>query len=359
MAVNTNNKERLSPNELSYGLVENVSPSHVQIKDLVTNEKQIIEYMPEDNLEEIFTEMLGLGMPVIVVPGEKTKSTTRFLGSLPFVVADFKNKDLGLIGTFKGADATEFFVTKTNPFFKTIVKKVRKSKKEETEYWFAISDVRLKSNGNRQYEILNVLTQREQIKCDANFFGVPEFDELAVEPVNERTLRRLFLQIQRLSTNPSSGPLQGIPFLYVANGCEDRCHEMCRIILQRRIHPIKVWVFEPMGPIIYDTPNDPDCRVIWAYHTAPAVATIHGYRVIDPSTDDEPVSVAQWYSKFRTSTTQLHYSSHHVYKMLASLCPFLADPKYEMTEERLRIYRIKLRLDSILFGPPPYRHCLI
>lgn len=327
----------------------------LKINDFLRNENSSIFDLDEKhNLTEAFVEMKAIGMPLAVVDAPAGSATRYcFIGALPRKVVFVEELTIPkrLEGKFSAAFGTEFVVSGTNPNYPQIKERLEKSFNEKTKYWIVVA-----VGHTQQQLIIDVLELFEQPHC---VIGEPfhdEFDEVGFAPITPEIATEIFDSFE--STSPTSGPLTGIPFQYVFDGCEDRSHQMVNQILARKEHiqPIKLWAFPNNGLFKFKTANSPlNCEVLWAYHTAPALMTTCGVLVIDPSTGSGPESVATWYGRFKTSKSKLYYTSHHVYLTRIDHCKvFMSDPQYLISDFMLRVYRIHLRLQSCLYGAPPY-----
>ena len=181
-------------------------------------------------------------------------------------------------------------------------------------------------------------------------FNQPEsqFDE-----ISEWFAGKLF---DKITLGETCGGLE-IPFRYVEAGCVSRAHEMCRIILEEGVRPIKVWTFDSSQRLTVETDNYPDCQIKWSYHVAPAVKTPSGLKVIDPALFDQPVPLQTWLDRQVSCSKKVLYTGPHIYLLLDSFSPFLADPDYSRTHKGIRELQKNFKLFVDENGPPPYKKC--
>ncbi len=92
-----------------------------------------------------------------------------------------------------------------------------------------------------------------------------------------------------------------IPFEFSVAGCEERAHEMSRLMLLKGITPLKVFasVDENESPRLRrPNPMSTGMTVDWKYHVAPVVLVKKGTKlvpfVMDPSLEKKAVSVSEW-----------------------------------------------------------------
>ncbi|MEM7453014.1 MAG: protein-glutamine glutaminase family protein [Planctomycetota bacterium] len=343
----------------SHGLITSVgkfkggaSTARVQIEEFESGDGLDFGFERGLRLRSIFKEMCCLGMP-LTVRGNVADSEVSFFGSLPFQFTsaiehptEFKVLSL--------STQRETFVSKSNPHLESILEKIAHSRDFRVDYWCTILD----PGADGRIEIINILYEVEPIKCFHERPFETQFDEDSYEPVSTKEVAKLHRYFEKISTNPNSGPLTGIPFKFVSDGCHHRAHEMSRILLEAGISPIKAWAFskDQNNPLRYKTPYHPTGETSWAFHCAPAVLTKKGYLVIDPATLKKPRPVRYWFNQIRARGSKLYCTSHHVFRLSDSLCRFRSDPEYKNAQFRLRIYRINLRLMALRLGPLPFEH---
>lgn len=92
-----------------------------------------------------------------------------------------------------------------------------------------------------------------------------------------------------------------IPFEFSIAGCEERAHEMSRLMLLKGITPLKVFasVDENESPRLRrPNPTKLGTTVDWKYHVAPVVLVQKGKLVVpyvlDPSLETKAVPVSEW-----------------------------------------------------------------
>lgn len=92
-----------------------------------------------------------------------------------------------------------------------------------------------------------------------------------------------------------------IPFDFSIAGCEERAHEMSRVMLLKGITPLKVFasVDENQSPRLRRPhPTKSGMTVDWKYHVAPVVLVRKGSELIpyvmDPSLETKAVPVSEW-----------------------------------------------------------------
>lgn len=113
----------------------------------------------------------------------------------------------------------------------------------------------------------------------------------AVTALSESDAQALFREMQSHTE---------IPFDFAIAGCEERAHEMSRLMLLKGIRPLKMFasVDENKSPRLeVPHPNGKDKRR-WKYHVAPLVMVrINGKDVpyiIDPSMEKKAVPLQEW-----------------------------------------------------------------
>jgi hypothetical protein len=119
--------------------------------------------------------------------------------------------------------------------------------------------------------------------------------------------------------------------------------------------PRKLWNF---GQLTVDTPNDPDCVVLFFYHVAPTLLVDSGagseIRVIDPALFTAPVSKATWKAKQQDPGASLFDLDASVYYRHSD-GSLSYDPDYSRTRSDLAYFRRALMNQTAFAGgPPPY-----
>lgn len=307
---------------------------------------------------QLLREIKSLGMPLLL-SGSRAKSGSDskpiYFGSYGKTVKSIVESETDLKVTFVEPAAREYFVRKSNPDIELIRKNLVRSQRLCIAYWFVTLDY----DSDSRIEVVGAPFEVEDFSCCYTHRIDPQFDEHHHRATSTKKANHIFKLFKRMSTKPNRGPLVGIPFRYIDNGCEHRCHEMCRILLEQDIYPMKAWAFSKNREnlLIFKSKYHPNCEVRWGHHTAPAVLTDNGYYVIDPSVASKALPVRKWYRKFSNPYSRLHLTSHHTFKMLDNLCDIQSDPQYLETRHRLRIFRVNLRLLSRRLGPLPFKKC--
>lgn len=174
--------------------------------------------------------------------------------------------------------------------------------------------------------------------------------------------RRAFDTLRGLSCNPPSAGAPCIPFLYPDTGCDERAHEMCRLMTAMSLRPEKLWLDGSMQP---RTRYNEDCQVLWTYHVAPTVWVYLGLgvgsirMVIDPSVSTEPLDVNAWVRAQNTQLlSSLSYSDAARLRLFRLGTPEVRDPNFTEHFAGLRIMRMRLMVRAMEApGGLPYRHC--
>lgn len=118
--------------------------------------------------------------------------------------------------------------------------------------------------------------------------------EERVSVMSEEDAQKLFAELK------SHGE---IPFDFSIAGCEERAHEMSRLMLLKGITPMKVFasVDEDDSPRLRrPNPTKTGTVVEWKFHVAPAVLVKKGDQIVpyvlDPSLEDKAVPATEWRS---------------------------------------------------------------
>ncbi len=175
--------------------------------------------------------------------------------------------------------------------------------------------------------------------------------------ISETRAQEVFAAMNATNCNPITALQPCIPFLYPDNGCWARASEMCRLMFSVGLTPRKVWI---QGNLLVSTKNNPNCCVQWGWHVAP-ILCVRGpgifqcqQMVFDPSLFSTPVPVATWKGLQGDPNATLTYTSASIFMLYGNAT---TDPTYTLTNHDLAVYRLKLKLRSNDFGPPPYANC--
>ena len=182
--------------------------------------------------------------------------------------------------------------------------------------------------------------------------------------VSPSKAQQMFDDLAARSCDPLTVPAPCIPFLYPDDGCWGRAHEMCRLIVEERMKPCKVWI---EGSLHVNTVNNPNCEVWWGWHVAPTHCVrgsgLFGFfkirsMVFDPALFTTPVTKTQWKGVQGDPTATLTNSSWTIFYLWGTSTnntwSTLTDPSYTQTNSVLAYYRISLQNRAVQFGPPPY-----
>lgn len=168
--------------------------------------------------------------------------------------------------------------------------------------------------------------------------------------------QQIFDAMDATSCDPITVLAPCIPFLYPDDGCWARAHEMCRLMINMRLKPKKVWI---QGNLYVSTKNNPNCGVWWGWHVAPTLC-VRGTSffqtqdmVIDPSLFSTPVSKSTWKGVQGDPNATLTDTEASIYYLWGSV----TDPTYAQTNHYLAFYRLQLQNRANQFGPPPYANC--
>lgn len=92
-----------------------------------------------------------------------------------------------------------------------------------------------------------------------------------------------------------------IPFEFSIAGCEERAHEMSRLMLLKGITPLKVFASvdeNQSSRLRRPHPTKQGTTVEWKYHVAPVILVKKGSEVVpyvlDPSLESKAVPVSEW-----------------------------------------------------------------
>ncbi len=340
--------------------VDDDTPSpRVAIYDEVA---QLVRWFPFRSgldLASVFRSMSSLEQPLQV--SQRQSDQYVFLSPKCCSIESIsRDNDSWIVKTIH-ENAEVFCVSDSNDASESLVRKLRQSRDTGKSLWFVTQtdlkppcSLRSGSTDPMKTEILALLdTSISPSSCDAKKPFLWTFDESQHDPIDVAHAQELFCDLRRQSTDPKSGPLTGIPFLFPSAGCVQRSHAIARHLLKERILPLKIWVY---GTLKFRTRHDPHCQVGWDFHTAPAVWTKSGLLVLDPSVCQEAVSIARWYGNFcPLGDQQVYVVSHHVYWFSHSGCQVFSDPNYHDTEQKLAYIRNALRLQTAAYGFPPCR----
>lgn len=165
--------------------------------------------------------------------------------------------------------------------------------------------------------------------------------------------KRLFKICTDQSCSPLSLPPTCIPFLYPADGCWGRAHEMCRLLLVAGTRACKIWIY---GNLSVKTRNDPNCVVRWGWHVAPVLDVSGKRHVLDPSMFAEPVAQATWVAAQNAPAATTAFTDSSIfYRSVTGATE--TDPTFGKTAQVLATYRGELKLRTARLGPPPFAHC--
>nr|BFD60396.1 hypothetical protein CKG001_25030 [Bdellovibrio sp. CKG001] len=155
----------------------------------------------------------------------------------------------------------------------------------------------LKSFATSLDSTLRHLNAQQSVQCDSSKLTQVQSRTTKLESDNvsvltEKEAQKLF---QELKSNGD------IPFEFSIAGCEERAHEMSRLMLLKGITPIKVFasVDENESPRLRrPNPTKTGTTVEWKYHVAPAVLVKKDNKLIpyilDPSLEKSAVPVSAW-----------------------------------------------------------------
>lgn len=144
---------------------------------------------------------------------------------------------------------------------------------------------------------LRHLNSHQTVQCDSSKLtqvsaANTKLGDDKVSVMSEKEAQKLFLE---LKTNVE------IPFEFSIAGCEERAHEMSRLMLLKGITPIKVFasVDENDSPRLRrPNPTKSGTTVEWKYHVAPAILVKKNNElvpyILDPSLEKNAVPVSEW-----------------------------------------------------------------
>lgn len=177
--------------------------------------------------------------------------------------------------------------------------------------------------------------------------------------VSRARAQQIFNAMAAQTCHPAGIAPPCIPFLFPDDGCWGRAHAMRRLMANMGVTCRKLWI---VGSLHTATRNNPNCFVDWAWHVAPTICVIVGYRagilpitqrmVIDPSLFTAPVTFAQWKSVQGDPNATLTETDGSIFHL-----PNQTDPSYVQTDQVLTTYRAALQLRVAQVGPPPYANC--
>lgn len=338
---------------ICYGRIENLDAllqartKKVAIADERSNAITKHACRPRKKLLRALRDAQGLDMPVLVQP--RSKRPPLYFGSQPYSVQSFEEDEDEITVQFAESQNKAVVPKHATPNVDAIRQKLMLSRDRGIVFWVPLIGFGI---GQRP-RIVDILHEVDGPKCCVGTPHHAQYDAESHRPVSVSGVQKLFKKIRRLSTRRRKGRLRGIPFRYVADGCQYRCHAMCRELLSLGVWPMKAWAFATKRTFRFPTKDHVNCEARWQFHCAAVVQTTDGLYVIDPSTQDYAVPVSSWYAELRNNGAKLYITSHHVFRTTIDLCRFESDPEYKVTEHRLRVHRINLRLQSLLFGVPP------
>ena len=343
-------------------VVDNVDDSRVAIDDVQSQEVVWFPFRPNVGLAPVFRSMSSLGQPLQVMIG--LTGEYRFSSAIYSRIESITRDSQAWVIKPEGNSVGELHLSDSCEDSKSIVEQLFPACDSGQACWFITRenhDNKAELHGSRtrspKHNLVNIVASTWTTPiCNLLTPYAHEFLEPQHRPITVPYAKQLFNELQRQSTHPVSGPLTGIPFLYVQEGCDERSHLMANYLISKGVFPFKIWVHVVEGTLRMVTPNHPDCEVQWSYHNAPIVWTESGFMAIDPSVCDDAVPVEDWYSKFSTPNQRKVYAaSHHVYYFPRSGCRIRSDPQLQETNLSTARLINSLRLQSQLHGFPPCR----
>jgi hypothetical protein len=265
----------------------------------------------------------------------------------------FDNPSGGVVIELSGSE-TLYFLNPENPKFELLLGKLKTAQRTLTE--IIVTDTRYR------HEIIHVKETESPFVLEPLPSPVAK-RTVELNPVTQDCANWLFNFVNR-SCDPRTVEPPCIPFLYLDSGCKARAHEMCRLMIEQRVIPGKVWIFcNPSHTPPYlqvKTRNHPCCEVRWGWHVSPTVQVIAGstieIQVIDPSIFSYPVRVSQWKERMGAIDLQEYHTDASVYLLTEEGC-ITPDPDYKDTNEVLDNCRSYLNFDCTNpdgYGFPPY-----
>ncbi len=147
---------------------------------------------------------------------------------------------------------------------------------------------------------LRHLNRSESRPCNSDNSLTPSsadlvlFEKKAVTALSKKDAQNLFYDLKNKSD---------IPFEFSLAGCEQRAHEMSRLLLLKGITPLKAFVSvdEDESPRLQvPHPQKKGHIIRWKYHVAPVVLVKENGQlvpyVIDPSIENKIVPLSEWRS---------------------------------------------------------------
>lgn len=314
----------------------------VAIYDTTSETVKWFPFSSESDLTRVFRSMMSLEQPLLVFP-QTRKDGFGFLEASYVSINSITDKnDFSFVET-KDASATVYSVNHARKESSNLVNKIRVASELETRCWLV---------AHENNEIIDILIATQRQACNALAPFPHEYLGTQHTPISVNQAQELFGNIQSQSTDPRSGTLDGIPFLFPKDGCDQRSNAMARFIISAGVFPFKIWVHA--NDLRFSTAHDPRCEVRWDYHNAPAVLTSEGLYVIDPSVSQCATSVENWLRNFiGTEAPKIYVGSHQIYFFHRSGCLLTSDPEYKDTDYQLALYRNALRLQTLEYGFPP------
>lgn len=119
-----------------------------------------------------------------------------------------------------------------------------------------------------------------------------KFQNQLVTVLSEDDAQKLFTELKNQNH---------IPYNFAWDGCQQRAHEMSRLMLLKGVTPLKVFaVAKENGPRLQvNHPRDPNQKIVWRHHVAPMILVEgkDGKAVpyaLDPSIESKAVPVNDW-----------------------------------------------------------------
>ncbi len=273
--------------------------------------------------------------------------------------------DSNLVDFFFGTG----ILRRSNQRYDDILALLIDSSKSMTRIWIASKVLETESNPAADERFVEIIDARkEPVSSDPapppKSVAPVEFDDSQLDSISDRECSKLFTYIKNLNTPDlnASDFDETIPFNFIEHGCEARAHEVCRHILNqyvinRKIYPMKVWLFHGRERLALVSEFHPKCKVFWGFHVAPAVRVNGGIRILDPSLADHAMTFDELKQRFDSSCMHVSLTGPDVYLMTRDRTLFDADPNYKKTKQFLAGLRAGFDLLVTLFKAPPYDHC--